>query len=232
MTARIEIMPSGPSSRRTLAEVAAAELHELILSGELSPGTPLRLVDLAKRLQMSQMPVREGLRRLEALGLVEVIPHRGAWVRELSMDDLTDTHQTRLALEGLAVREAAARFTEADAARATAALAEHVRLTKAGDHVAARTVHTEFHFAIYRAGGSRWLPRAIEPVWQNSERYRFGSPRNREKIEIARQEHQAILDACIARDVDGAEAALRAHLQRVMQRITASMIARVKPVEQ
>lgn len=226
MTARLELTPSGPSSRRTLAEVAAAELHELILSGELPGGTPLRLVDLAKRLQMSQMPVREGLRRLEALGLVEVIPHRGAWVRDLSMDDLADTHKTRLALESLAVREAATRFTEADGARAAAALAEHVRLTKAGDHLAARSAHTEFHFAIYRASGSRWLPRAIEPVWQNSERYRFGSPRSRAKVEAARLEHQAILDACIARDVDGAEAALRAHLHGAMQRITASMIAR------
>ena len=226
MTARLELMPSGPSSRRTLAEVAAADLHELILSGELPPGTPLRLVDLAKRLQMSQMPVREGLRRLEALGLVDVVPHRGAWVRELSMDDLLDTHKTRLALETLAVREAAARFTEADAARAAEALAEQQRLIKAGDHVGARSAHTDFHFAIYRAGGSRWLPRSIEPVWQNSERYRFGAPRNKAKIEQARLEHQAILDACVARDVDGAEAALRAHLEGVMRRITESMIAR------
>jgi DNA-binding GntR family transcriptional regulator len=233
MTARLELTPSGPSSRRTLAEVAAAELHELILSGELPPGTPLRLVDLANRLQMSQMPVREGLRRLEALGLVEVIPHRGAWVRDLSMDDLTDTYQTRLALESLAVRAAAARFSEADTKRAAEALAKHVRLEKAGDLIAARSAHTEFHFAIYRAGGSRWLPRAIEPVWQNSERYRFGSPRSRAKIELARQEHQAILDACIARDIDGAETALRAHLQGAMQRMTASMVARgnAKPAE-
>jgi DNA-binding GntR family transcriptional regulator len=144
------------------------------------------------------------------------------------MDDLLDTHKTRLTLESLAVREAAARFTEADAEVASAALAEHVRLTKAGDHVAARFVHTEFHFAIYRACGSTWLPRCIEPVWQNSERYRFGGVRGRAKIEAARLEHQAILDACIARDVDGAEAALRAHLEGVMRRITESMIARGK----
>src|SRR6266540_7254798 len=190
----MELLPGGGrGGRRTLAEHAAAELHQLILSGELPSGTPLRLVELADRLRMSQMPVREGLRRLEALGLVEVIPHRGAWVRETSMDDLTDTHQTRLALESLAVRAAAARFTEADAVRAATALAEHVRLSKIGDIVAARSAHTEFHFAIYGASGSRWLCRAIEPVWQNSERYRFASPRNQAKIALTRQEHQAIL---------------------------------------
>jgi len=226
MTNELELIPGGPSSRRTLAEVAAAELHQLILSGELPSGSPLRLVELADRLRMSQMPVREGLRRLEALGLVEVIPHRGAWVRELSMDDLTDTHQTRLALESLAVRAAAARFTEADAVRAAAALAEHVRLSKIGDIVAARAAHTEFHFAIYRACGSRWLPRAIEPVWQNSERYRFGRPQTPERIERHRSEHQAILEACRQHDVPAAEEALRVHLRGALDRITQSMTQR------
>ena len=165
MTRRLELTPGGPTGRRTLAEEAAAELHELILSGELPSGTALRLEELAKRLDMSQMPIREGLRRMQALGLVEIVPHKGAWVRELSMEDLRDTHQTRLALESLAVRAAATRFSDSDAMLARAALAEHVRLSKAGDNIASRQAHTEFHFAIYRAGGSRWLPRATIWAW-------------------------------------------------------------------
>src|SRR4029450_5865281 len=99
MSGPLELLPGGgKGGRRTLAEHAAAELHQLILSGELPSGTPLRLVELASRLEMSQMPVREGLRRLEALGLVEIIPHRGAWVRDLSAGDLRDTYATRRAL--------------------------------------------------------------------------------------------------------------------------------------
>ncbi|MFK4089635.1 GntR family transcriptional regulator [Kribbella sp. NPDC020789] len=216
----------GRSGRRTLAEHAAAELHQLILSGELPSGTPLRLVELANRLEMSQMPVREGLRRLEAIGLVEIIPHRGAWVRDLSLEDLRDTHETRLALESLAVRAAAERFTEADAEKAASALAEHLRLSRAQDLAGARDSHAEFHFAIYRASGSQWLPRAIEPVWQNSERYRFGSRLTAAMIEQNRREHQAILDACAARDVDGAETALHDHLAGAFQRITETMTRR------
>ena len=223
MTRRLELTPGGPTGRRTLAEEAAAELHELILSGELPSGTALRLEELAKRLDMSQMPIREGLRRMAALGLVEIVPHKGAWVRELSMEDLRDTHATRLALESLAVRAAATRFAESDAVLARTALAEHVRLSKVGDNIASRQAHTEFHFAIYRAGRSRWLPRAIEPVWQNSERYRFGSRQTKARIEQTRREHQAILDACVAHDEAGAEAALREHLEGAMQRITETM---------
>jgi DNA-binding GntR family transcriptional regulator len=223
MTRQQHLLTGSTTPRRTLAEEAAAELHELILSGEIPSGTPLRLVDLSKRLDMSPMPIREGLRRLQALGLVEIVPHRGAWVRELSIDDLRDTHETRLELESIAVRAAAERFTDADAEAATKALAEHVRLAKAGDIVASRQAHTEFHFAIYRAGGSRWLPRAIEPVWQNSERYRFGTRQTRAQIERHRTEHQAILDACIAHDVEEAETALRTHLEGAMQRILERM---------
>ncbi|WP_328994713.1 GntR family transcriptional regulator [Kribbella sp. NBC_01245] len=223
MSRQMELMPGGPGGRRTLAETAAAELHQLILSGELPSGTPLRLVDLANRLDMSQMPVREGLRRLEALGLVDIVPHKGAWVRELSLEDLRDTQETRLALEALAVRAAAERFTAADASTATEALQLQVKLAKAGDIVGARQAHTDFHFAIYRAGGSRWLTRAIEPVWQNSERYRFGSPQSPERIELHRREHEAILKACIAHDVEEAEEALRRHLAGATERISAYM---------
>jgi len=219
----LELLPGGPGGRRTLAETAAAELHQLIVSGELPSGTPLRLVDLAGRLEMSQMPVREGLRRLEALGLVDIIPHRGAWVRELSIEDLRDTQETRLALETLAVRAAAERFTEQDAVSAREALQAQVKLARAGDIVGARQAHTDFHFAIYRAGGSRWLTRAIEPVWQNSERYRFGNPQSPARIGLHHKEHQAILEACVAHDVQGAEAALRRHLEGATERIRAVM---------
>jgi DNA-binding GntR family transcriptional regulator len=212
--------------RRTLAETAAAELHQLILSGELPSGTPLRLVELANRLDMSQMPVREGLRRLEALGIVEIIPHRGAWVRELSVEDLRDTHETRLALESLAVRAAADHFSAADEQTAKLALAEVLQLSRSEDSAGARQAHADFHFAIYRAGGSQWLARAIEPVWQNSERYRFGSRQTAVQLERNGREHQAILDACVARDADAAEEALRTHLAGAVQRITETMTSR------
>src|SRR5690242_831148 len=228
MIRRLELTPGGPTGRRTLAEEAAAELHELILSGELPSGTALRLEELAKRLDMSQMPIREGLRRMAALGLVEIVPHKGAWVRDLSLEDLRDTHETRLALESLAVRAAAERFTEADADKAATALADHLRLSQAQDLAGARDAHAEFHFALYRASGSQWLPRAIEPVWQNSERYRFGSRLTATMIEQNRREHQAILDACVARDVDGAETALHDHLAGAFQRITETMTSRQK----
>lgn len=219
-----ELVPEeGPLRTRTLADAVAAELHQLILSGEVPPGAPLRIVDLAERLDVSPMPVREALRRLEAIGLVEIIAHKGARVRELSEEDLRDTQETRIALESLAVGRAARVFTEADATAAAEALAEHTRLSRLGDQIAARQAHRNFHFILYRASGSRWLPRAIEPVWRNSERYRFARPPDEGAIETTRREHQAILDACVAHDPDAAADALRAHLENAATRILAAM---------
>ena len=82
-----------------MAEAALAELQDSILSGELAPGTPLRLEELADRLGMSISPVREAVRRLESLGLAVHVPHRGARVSELALDDLRDAYEVRLLLE-------------------------------------------------------------------------------------------------------------------------------------
>lgn len=176
MTASLQ-RPDNRVPQRTLADSATSALHDAILTGELSAGAALRLGELASALGMSMMPVREALRRLAAIGLVEIIPHKGAWVRELTADDARDTLDTRIALETLAIQRAAPRFTAPDADTAAAELDRHVAAARRGDNVAARLAHTQFHFTIYRASGSRWLLRALEPVWQNSERYRFAGDR-------------------------------------------------------
>lgn len=200
------------SRHRTLAEQAVADLQEAILTGELAPGTPLRLAHLAQLLDMSPMPVREAVRQLERLGLAEHVPHRGARVSALSVDDLHDTYEARLAVEGLAVRRAAARFSAEDAERCASLLAEHVRAYRGGDHRRSRDLHTDFHFSLYAASGSEWLLRLIRPLWQNSERYRIASLYERASLERRRREHQRILDACVAGNPGEAEAGLRDHL--------------------
>lgn len=211
-------------AQRTLADSATSALHDAILTGELSAGAPLRLGELAEALGMSMMPVREALRRLAAIGLVEIVPHKGAWVPELTPEDAQDTLDTRTALETLAIQRAAAQLSERDAETAAAELERHVTAARRGENVAARLAHTQFHFTIYQASGSKWLLRALEPVWQNSERYRFAGPR-RSSLPASTREHQAILDACAAHDPERAVAALATHLRRSHERIVKNMAA-------
>src|ERR1700742_1841628 len=105
----------GPSrGHRTLAEKAYESLHAAIITGALRPGARLPIEELADVLDMSPMPIREAVRRLDAAGLVENIPHRGARVTELSVIDLSEVYEARMALEVLAIRRAAERFRDAD----------------------------------------------------------------------------------------------------------------------
>src|SRR6266702_6957828 len=108
---------------RTMAEAALDELREAIILGELVPGTPLRLEDLAASLGMSISPIREAVRQLEALGLAEHVPHHGAKVLGIDVEELRELFSIRLALETMAVRRAAERFTPADETAARERLA-------------------------------------------------------------------------------------------------------------
>jgi DNA-binding GntR family transcriptional regulator len=92
----------GAQGQRTLADRAFVALHDAILTGQLEPGERLPIEALGGVLGMSAMPIREALRRLDAAGLVENVPHRGARVTELSLGDLAEIFEARLALEPLA----------------------------------------------------------------------------------------------------------------------------------
>lgn len=214
---------SGGSSRghRTLAEKAYETLHAAIISGALRPGARLPIEELAEHLQMSPMPIREAVRRLDAAGLVENVPHRGARVRELSVIDLAEVYEVRLALETLAIRRAAARLTGAQAAHARQSLEE---LENMADDASVGTsmAHAKFHFAFYDAAESAWLLRLIRPAWQVSERYALEWPQVR-RLEARADEHREILAACEAHNPDRAAEALHDHLAATANALAEAM---------
>ena len=212
----------------TLAEAATAELRERILSGELESGVPLRLEELARSLGMSISPVREAVRKLEALGLAVHIPHRGSRVKELDIRDLRDTYEVRLALEPLAVARAAERITPGEVEQAQAELESFTVHHERGDRPAARAAHDAFHFTLYTASGSDWLVRLIRPAWENSERYRALATPTAGVVRSRHREHQRILARCAAGDGEGAAKELRLHLMRTSDLVAAQLAAAAK----
>ena len=215
------IVESTASGHRTLAEKAFASLHEAIVTGVLEPGVRLPIEDLADILDMSPMPIREALRRLDSVGLVENVPHRGARVTDLSIEDLLEVYEARLSLEPLAVRRAAERFTEDDHAAAQRALRRHLAACERDDIKEVWLTHTDFHFTLYRAAGSRWLTRLITPLWESSERYRFASTPLQRSVADRQAEHERLLVACAEHRPAEAVRELRNHLAR-----TANAVAR------
>jgi DNA-binding GntR family transcriptional regulator len=208
---------------RTLAERAFATLHEAIVTGVLAPGERLPIEELAEVLEMSPMPIREALRLLDSVGLVENVPHRGARVTELSIDDLREVYEARLALEPLAVRHAAENFTDADAALAKERLEAHVKAYRQREVRLIWSTHTAFHFALYDAAHSRWMSRLIHPLWETSERYRFAMLPVRVNLDQRRLEHERILQACIEHKPAVAALELHNHLARTANLVAAQM---------
>lgn len=199
---------------RTMAEYALEQLRESIILGELPAGTPLRLDDLARRLGMSISPIREAVRQLESLGLAKHVPHQGARVLEFDIHELQDLFQVRLSLESLAVRRAAAHFTEAAEQTARAHLVRFDAAASAGDVRGTMRAHTDFHFTLYEASQLPWLVPLIRPVWDRSERFRPALLASQSGPQERHREYDGLLlDACAAHDPVAAAQVLHDHLE-------------------
>lgn len=206
---------------RTLADRAYGQIHEAIVSGRLMPGDRLPIEGLAEQLDMSPMPIREALRKLHGVGLVENIPHRGAAVTELSLGDLQSIYESRLALEPLAIRCAAERRTDDDLAHIRAAYAA-LEASDRQDPADGWSAHREFHFAIYAAARSEWLIRLITPLWESSGRYR-GATQVRWSLLRRAREHEALLEAITIPDPAAAADLLHDHLAVTANEVAAEM---------
>lgn len=210
----------GLPAHRTLAEKAFISLHQAILTGRLRPGERIPIEDLASALEMSPMPVREAIRRLDALGLVENVPHKGARITELSITDLREIYEGRLSLEPLAIALAAQRFTDEDAARAKAVLVK-LRSEPVGS-VELWRAHSEFHLTLYRAARSAWLLRLIQPLWESSERYRLAMNTNAAASRNVRN-HELLVQACVRHDPERAAHELTNHLVTTANSLAAQL---------
>ena len=104
----------GGMQRASGAQLVYGELRERILNLSLEPGARLHEAELAAELAVSRTPLREALRMLLAEDLVEQLPTGGMLVRRLDLQDMRELYAVRAALEGLAVREACQRLTDAD----------------------------------------------------------------------------------------------------------------------
>ena len=223
MESQLAVLADDASIRghRTLAEKAFGTLHTAIITGRLRPGARLPIEELAELLQMSPMPIREALRRLDAAGLVDNIPHRGARVSELSVSDLEEVYEARLVLEPLAIRRAAERFTREDEALVRERV-EALHGMPDDNSGATSAAHEELHFALYAAARSVWLLRLIRPVWETSERYCLEVPQCRQ-LDARTGEHDEILAAFVAGDPDHAARALHDHLATTANNIAVAM---------
>jgi DNA-binding GntR family transcriptional regulator len=185
-------------------------LRGAILAGELPAGDTLRQEDLAERLGVSRMPVREAIRRLHGEGLVEVLPSRRVRVAALSRDEIEDIYDMRAALEPLAVRLAVPRLTRAmlrDAAYALEAADDEQEAETFGVRNAA------FHLSLMSACERPRLLAGIASLLDLSDRYQRAALPAGEHNALVRAEHAALLEAARAGDADTAARLTEEHVR-------------------
>jgi DNA-binding GntR family transcriptional regulator len=207
------------SSHRTLREVVADEIRQMIVSGELPQGERLFEDRLAEQLGVSRNPVREAIRALEGTGLVEVIPRRGAYVSRLEPGRARQLLELRQVLEGYAAELAARNRTDDDLAAMRRCLDEGREATAANDVVRAAALHREFHLLVERASKNEYLEPTVAPLRHQTELV-FSMLADQRGV-TSWDEHQRMLDAIEREDVDAARDATLTHMHSVVKDLTA-----------
>src|ERR1700681_1982833 len=185
-------------------------LRAAILSGELSPGTPVIEAELATRLGASRTPVREALRRLEAEGLLDSRGLRGSVVRALKADEVECVFEIREALESLAARRAARTLREPELRK----LEQHVdSMRDSVDDANELGRHdTAFHDTILAAANGDRLKKMLTDLREELIAYRYLSLADPERRRATIAEHDEILAALRAHDEDAAATRTAAHI--------------------
>lgn len=154
-------------SRSVLAEQVKDRLLEDILSGRYPAHTRIVETRVARELGTSQAPVREALRGLEALGVVEILPFRGARVRRPTKGELIEAYAVRAELEALGARLGVPRMTDADLAEIEALHDSMQRAADSDDRHEVAMADASFHARLIRLAGNATLER----VWRSLEPY-------------------------------------------------------------
>ena len=219
---------SDPLARSVLADRVKEWLLESILNGSYAPDSRIVETSVAKELGISQAPVREALRGLEALGIVEIAPFRGARVRRLEASELLEAYVVRSTIEVLGARLAMARLTDRDVAELLAIGEQMQRAAVDGDGRELAVVDASLHERIMQLAGNRTLLR----VWRSLE------PLSRTFITLAGPGsdpqwsaalHDPILEAIQARDTDAVVRAIEGHFDEVRDRLASQLTDDVIP---
>jgi len=184
-------------------------LREAILRGDFPVGTPLRQDQLAERLGISRIPLREALKQLEGEGFVTIRPHRGAIVAPLSVKQLEEIAEIVRLLEAHLLRIAIPRLDDGALDQAEACLDRLDRIRDLGEW---SRVNSQFHTILYRAADRPQALEIVSGLRLNAERFMQILLDDAGRRERLNAEHRAILTACRRRELEQALRLLDAHL--------------------
>ena len=215
---------------RSLAQKAYRQLKEDILTAKLRPGEMILGTKLAQKYRMSRTPVHEALKLLCTEGLVAVIPRVGYVVTELTVADVQEVFQLRLAAETLAA-ELAVDHVSASDIEAFERLQRSIQTrgrSLAKDPAAHRRfaidANTEFHLTVARLSGNRRLVELIASLLDESRRTLLLDPMVTGYVNLPTNDHSEVVEALARRDRKGAREAMARHMREGQRRIVEMLL--------
>jgi DNA-binding GntR family transcriptional regulator len=212
----VEVRPSAPPET---TDAVYRRLREGITSGQFQPNERLVEADLTRLLGAGRTAVRAALVRLDQEGLVTREHNRGARVRLVSDKEALEIEEARSALERLLARQAATNASAAQIRQLRQVLTEMRKRLAADDSVGYSELNPGFHQLIWDAAGNATASRLVLNLKSQSLRFQFHTMLRPGRPQRSLHEHEAIFAAIAAHDPDGAEAAMREHLEEVVENL-------------
>ncbi|MEL6640077.1 MAG: GntR family transcriptional regulator [Pseudomonadota bacterium] len=199
-----------PFQDQSQGEITYAALLKLIRDGVFKPGDRLRETEISERLSLSRTPIREALRKLEADGIIEHRARIGAVIRTLSHEEVVELYEMRLVLERTAAEMAAKHAVGAEVDEMETINEEIAATTNPGQ---AAALNQDFHRCMYQATRNRFLLESTRAL--NNALLLLGPTTLADEARIKKvtHQHQDIIDAIRAGDVEAAGASAEAHLE-------------------
>ena len=192
-------------------------LRESITTGRFQPNERLVEANLSKMLSAGRTAVRAALVRLDQEGLVTREHNRGARVRLVSEEEALQIEEVRAALERLLARQAAAKATATDIRELRHVLVDMRKRFANGDAIGYSELNPKFHQLIWSAARNPTAGRLVGTLKSQSLRYQYQTMLRPGRTERSLREHELIFGAIVAHDPEAADAAMRAHLEEVLE---------------
>ncbi len=202
---------------RTLAGAVLERLREQILSNAYPAGTQLRQDALAGAFGVSRIPIREALIQLEAEGLIQLVPHKGAIVTELSREEVNDVFDLRAMLETRLFADSIPRLKEADFAAIDTLQARFEAALRERDLARWGVLNQELHAALYARAQLPQTSTVVATLLQKSDRYTRVQLSSDSARRRAEREHGRLIELARQKKIDQACECLVDHIETVRQ---------------
>lgn len=216
-----EIADTNENVDSTLSGKTTKALRDAIIMGELPPGSKLNEPKLADKYQVSRGPLREAIQKLVSMRLVTHVPHQGARVATLELDNIIELYELREALEGKAAALAAQNMSDAAINQLKDLLEVHRQhhATNSGEYMVTEG-DVDFHYQIIKGCGNRMLTDQLcNELYHLIRMFRYQTSRFKSRSDRALVEHEQLIYAIEQRDSQMAEMVMRHHIVRAKESI-------------